>query len=475
MNTWMNRHVRAGLTMGVYGLALALGLWPGPWKNPAWAADQALAATGVGLSKAAVAQVVGDLMEQARALEDEAQRKVSGDGERKALLERAVALLTRALTLCPHHAEARVDLGRVLSDSELGEDGVRRSARELYRAREDDPARIFEYEISQLLGIVLSRLSLFQKAVDEYDRTQQCLPGQPGSPMRQRSQRATILGNSAEALMAMGRLSGAIERYSQAEAMDGTDQAALHSLGLAVAYDRDGQIEKSRDALLRSLTTDPALKLFQSDAVFFVPSGDRSYYLGLLSEAFDDRETALSSWQQFLKELPQSRYAARARVHLETLRRTPGLSAMELYRAEVVIGDPLFPPDRQATQLLGKRIRSDEDIQRTAQAHRLELRQCYARSLRKEPRLTGEIEVALVLERGGSVALAEVIRNGFAVDASAGATGATGAGQGSQETMTPAARELVHCAVDTLRRWRFPSSEAERDELAIPLLFEARK
>ena len=59
------------------------------------------------------------------------------------------------------------------------------------------------------------------------------------------------------------------------------------------------------------------------------------------TEAFGNRELALTSWQSFLHELPQSRYIVRARAHMEELKRTPGLSVAELLRAEVAIGEPL--------------------------------------------------------------------------------------------------------------------------------------
>ena len=80
--------------------------------------------------------------------------------------------------------------------------------------------------------------------------------------------------------MAMGRLDEAIARYALAESIDRSDQAPLHALGLAIAYDRDGQGTKSREAVARALAADPGLRLFQSDEVFFVPDADRHYYWG---------------------------------------------------------------------------------------------------------------------------------------------------------------------------------------------------
>ncbi|MCS6914715.1 MAG: AgmX/PglI C-terminal domain-containing protein [Myxococcales bacterium] len=408
---------------------------------------------------ARAADRVAELLEEARRLEEEALRRLAHDDSRLELLRQAVTVLERAVQLDPAHLEARVALGRALANAELGEASLRRSVAELHRARELDRTRAFDYEVAQVLGIVLSRLGRFAEAVAEYDTALALLPGQPGSPHRLRAQQATLLGNSAEALMALGRLKEAIARYSQAEAIDTTEQAALHTLGLAVAYDRDGQLEKSRDALVRSLTTDPAMKLFNSDSVFFVPPGDRHYYVALTAEAFGEREAAMEAWQQFLRELPQSRYAPRARAHLEALRRTPGLSLQELVRAEVSYGPLLLPPGRPAAG----RMRSEEDIERVALERRLELRTCYARALRRNARLRGELDVALVVDRHGAVALAEPMRSRF------------GDGPTAPDIGGEAQRDLVRCAVDTIRRWRFPPSEAEHDEMALPIRFEVRR
>lgn len=404
---------------------------------------------------------IAELLEEAYALEHEAGRSTD-DEARVSLLQRAASVAGRALALDEHHAEARLLRGQILAHSAMGEAALRDSIPELRRARDDDRARALEVEIAAALGIALSRLSRFDEALREYDRALSLLGGQPGSPARLRSYRANYLGNSAEVLMALGRLPEAIARYAQAEALETSELSALHTLGLAVAYDRDGQIEKSREALHRSLTADPAMKAFQSDSVFFVPAGERHYYEALTAEAFGERERAIQSFQSFLRELPKSRYAARARAHLDALRRTPGLSADEILRAEVTIGAPLFPPERPGTAAPGRRRRSEEDIERVILSHRTDLRTCYARALRQDGQITGELDVALVIDRHGAVALAEVIRVSF------------GDRRGGADTLSgQAARDLMRCAVDTLRRWRFPATDAEHDELALPIRFEA--
>lgn len=461
--------------LGVVALCLCGGADPAQAQRTSRLPPSSPAARGTAVAPGAagttpsVRRTIEELIDEATTLEEGAHNAAEDD--RIALLTRAVAVLERALQLDPHHVEARYDLGKVLGDAVLGPESLARAVRELQRARTDDHNDSLDYDLSQGLGAALSRQGRFAEAIIEYDRSLRALRGAAVSPGQLRTFRALALGNSAEALMAQGRLDEAIARYSQAEALETTDNAALHSLGLAVAYDRDGQREKSKGALLRSLTTDPAMRLFQSDQVFFVPPGDRHYYVALAAEAFGDREKAQESWLRFLRELPQSRYAAKAREHLDELRRTPGLSGPELARAEVTIGDPLFPPERPVPALgrrpfsLLPRLRGEEDIIKVAQEHRMELRQCYARALRRDARLAGDLEIALVLDRHGAVAMAEVLRGSFARE---------GVPTSERETQGPAAQELVQCATAALRRWRFSPADVEHDELALPLHFEAR-
>jgi tetratricopeptide (TPR) repeat protein len=443
------------------GLGLAAAVVPGEAQGAGIPALRHTERPAIADSARARAKIA-ELLEEAYALEHEAGRS-SDDEARVSLLQRAASVAGRALALDEHHAEARLLRGQILAHSAMGEAALRDSVPELRRARDDDRSRALEVEIAAALGIALSRLGRFEEALREYDRALALLGGQPGSPARLRSYRANYLGNSAEVLMALGRLPEAIARYAQAEALETSELSALHTLGLAVAYDRDGQIEKSREALHRSLTADPAMKAFQSDSVFFVPAGERHYYEALTAEAFGERERAIQSFQLFLRELPKSRYAARARAHMDALRRTPGLSADELLRAEVTIGAPLFPPERPgALAAPGRRRRSEEDIERVILSHRTDLRTCYARALRQDGQLTGELDVALVIDRHGAVALAEVIRVSF------------GDRRGAADTLSgQAARDLMRCAVDTLRRWRFPQNDADHDELALPIRFEA--
>ena len=309
----------------------------------------------------------------------------------------------------------------------------------------------------------------FEEAVKEYDRALRLLPGEPDSLLfPSRHQQATLLSNSAEALMALGKLDQAIRRYSQAEQIDTGDQGALHALGLAIAYDRDGQVQKSHEALSRSLASDPALRVYQSDEVFFVPEGDRFYYDGLIAEALGNRDEAMRSFRQFALDLPKSRYTSRAREHLDELQKLPGIPVAELLRANVLVGSPHFAPEDSSGG--GEKHRSEEEISRGVRDRMIDLRQCYAQGLRRAPRLAGDLLVALIVDPSGAVLLVQPLNHSLSERGSWKPSG-------GQATMMPPAAELLRCLQNALQRFRFVPSSAgndDNDELALPIHFEAR-
>lgn len=416
-----------------------------------------------GPAKEAATERVAELEREARELYHAALRhRRRQSPERVTLLQRAIGLLTRAVALDEHNAETRLLLGSWLTHSELGEGALKQAVSELLLARTEDRLGSLDCEIAGLLGIVYSHLERFQDAVAEYDRALRLLPGEPDLPHApRRQQQAMLLGNSAEALMALGKLEEAIRRYALAESIDKSDQAALHALGLAVAYDRDSQVQKSREALLRSLAADPGLRTFQSDEVFFVPEGDRHYYWGLLHEEFGNRDDAIHAFRDFLSEVPRSRYAPRARSHIEELKRQPGLAVAELLRARVYVGLPQFPPDAQSG--IARRHREEAEIHRAVNERSLELRQCYARALRRSPALRGDLLVALMLDRSGAVLLVQALENTLADQP-----------QHDDQSGGPGAAELLRCVQSTVYRWRFSPADPEvvdQDELALPLRF----
>ncbi|MBL9005323.1 MAG: hypothetical protein JNJ46_13800 [Myxococcales bacterium] len=410
------------------------------------------------------------IVQEARELHASALRiRRRENPERISLLQRSITLLSRALLLHEHHVETRVLLGSWLAHTELGDVALKQAEVELLRARRDDVSRAYDCEIAGILGVVYSHLQRPSDAVAEYDRALRLLPGEPELVhLSRRRQEAMILGNSAEALMAMGKLDEAIRRYALAESIDRSEQATLHALGLAIAYDRDGQVQKSRDAVARALGADPGLRLFQSDDVFFIPEGDRHYYWGLINEAQERRDEALRSFRAFLDELPHSRYAARARSHIEDLKRQPGLSIAELMRAQVLLAPPQFPAEAMSGSGTPRKHRSEAEIQRITTERVFDLRHCYARALQRTPKLRGDLLLGMMLDRSGAVVLVQTIESTLGV----------GGGElpaRSESNIVPVeARYLLSCVQGAVQRWRFSPADPDNvdaDELALPMRF----
>jgi tetratricopeptide (TPR) repeat protein len=131
--------------------------------------------------------------------------------------------------------------------------------------------------------------------------------------------RASSYGNSAELMMALGRLDDAIDWYRRAIEIHPTREE-LHHFGLGVAYDRDGQWSKARAEMRIAFEqAGRSLEVLSQPNVFFVPLGDVYYYLGLMHQILGNREVAIANYNRFLTLSPNNRYQERAREHLEEL------------------------------------------------------------------------------------------------------------------------------------------------------------
>jgi tetratricopeptide (TPR) repeat protein len=102
----------------------------------------------------------------------------------------------------------------------------------------------------------------------------------------------------------------------------------LAYLGLAVALDRDGRTHAAREMMQRALALDSttsvlAVAVLPNSDLFFVPTGDVYYYVGLARSVAGRREEAADAFQEFLVHQPASRWAARARAHLTELEQRP--------------------------------------------------------------------------------------------------------------------------------------------------------
>lgn len=255
--------------------------------------------------------------------------------------------------------------------------------------------REVSYETSFQLGIAYSKVGAFEEAVLEYDHADQA------TLRRQRLQKSTVHGNAAEALMALGRLDEAIQRYR--ESLGHYPSNTLVRFGLAVAYDRDEQISKARQEMRTALATDSAMRQLTSPNVFFIPEGDIHYYFALGYETKGDIEQAKSHWQLFLQKLPDSHWAPRARAHLAGLGVAPQSQTRRPGRLAPV-PKPLGGQEEASA-------RDRAAVRSRLYGYLYRIRSCYKNELRKQPTLAGELRVAFVVKPNGRADNIRVVRS----------------------------------------------------------------
>jgi tetratricopeptide (TPR) repeat protein len=332
---------------------------------------------------------------------DELMRKAQlarDPAERFALADDAQALCEKAVAESPRDPVPHVHLARALSVSDPSHPeacrpgACERAVNELKRARELDSGGAEAERIASELGIVYSRLGAFADALAEYDRALNLIETER-LPDRFETfgNKSVLYGNSAETLMALGRLGEAITRYRLAEqhSTAGDPEWQLAEWGLGVALDRDEQGEKARQAVKLALDRDPTMGQLSAENVFFEPAGDKFYYLAMGHEVAGDCARALAAWRGFVQAAPSSRWLKRARGHLERLEREPHCT-VDVEHAHVYIGEPMRPRVLRPIDDLRQVLRRGED----------DLKLCYARTLRTE-RVTGEMELALEVHPSG--------------------------------------------------------------------------
>ena len=171
------------------------------------------------------------------------------------------------------------------------------------------------------LGIEQSRAGALAEALASYDR--HLALGDP-SP--------EVYANSAEVLMATGRLGDAIARYRAGiaffeslpvgHAREGP--LALAWLGLATALDRDGQPSQAAAAAARAVVADPALTFLEGAGepgadVFFVPPEDLHYYRGMALASLQKKREAATAFRRYLHATPDGPWGHRVIAHLGAL------------------------------------------------------------------------------------------------------------------------------------------------------------
>jgi tetratricopeptide (TPR) repeat protein len=389
-------------------------------------------------------------MEQAEELFERAANESQAE-IRFRLADRAQDICEKAAADRPKDPKPHFCIARALSITDRVHPEACRSGTceraidELKLARALDTNGVDAGRVASELGIVYSRLGRFPEALAEYDRALKLVEAERSPVSHEAPGKSFLYGNSAETLMAMGRLDEAIERYRQAEdaAPSGTIEWRLALWGLGVALDRDEQLEKSRHAIGLAVERDPAMAGLSDESVFFEPAGDKSYYLALGHEQSGERTEALAAWSDYLSVQPHARWAHRARAHIDALKKAP--PEVPAGPVEISVGDPI----------LGRTARSRVELSLMMHAHDDDLRRCHARALRRgvpRTQLQGELRIALSLFPSGrptpDIHLSDT---------------------------TIGSSDLVQCVQEVLLNWRFPPTDSqELEHLIIPIRFGKR-
>jgi tetratricopeptide (TPR) repeat protein len=131
------------------------------------------------------------------------------------------------------------------------------------------------------------------------------------------TKRAHLHKALGEGYMALGRLDDAIESLESAHKLE--PFSADTRFSLAVAFDRDEQMAKSRKHLEAALKREPRLAVLSNPQRVYSPPEDEFYYLGLANEARNERKWALLYFRRYLDAAGEGPWVRRARAHLEDL------------------------------------------------------------------------------------------------------------------------------------------------------------
>ena len=308
------------------------------------------------------------------------------------VVERALAEFRKATVASPKAPEGHFAVGRALYH--LGR--FKECVASFKRVRKHDPLYPKDRLVAFWLGIAYSKLAKFELAVREYGRADRLAIRQGlsrGLPFR-----AMVNANAAEALMALGRLDEAIQRYREAKELG--PSSPLTWWGLAVALDRDEQVSKARAALQHVLRLDPEMKNLKQPTVFFIPPGDVHYYYAMGHLGAGKTNLAKKEFETFLKKLPKSPWAARAREHLAQLgQRWTGASRQKRR---------LAPSPRDGPSV-GSSARDRAAVRVKVNQVSAKLRACYRKELRRDKNLTGRMRVAFVVAKSGLVTKAQLL------------------------------------------------------------------
>lgn len=219
----------------------------------------------------------------------------------------SLSTLRKAAELCPSDREVVQSVGEALLAAHQLTDG--RLHLERARLLAGDAAAPHERELALAfhLGFAREVTGDLDGAIEEHRRLE-AMGGLP--PPNQ----YLVHYNLGDELMAVGRLSEAIDEYRHAVTL--APDKPVPRMALAVALDRDGQIDRARDELAVAVTLDPDGQRLASDEYIFVPAADVHYYRALGRLTRGATAEARVELRAFIAELPAGPYTLHARARL---------------------------------------------------------------------------------------------------------------------------------------------------------------
>lgn len=150
-------------------------------------------------------------------------------------------------------------------------------------------------------------------AVADYDRQLELIDQ---SSDDRRVSVARLLSNRAELHMMLSDLKESIAGYERALSVH---VDTVYGYGLAVALDRDKQGMRAR-AVARTYAKSDSGNALEREGTFFVPLGERFYYVAIREEGRGDYRAAIRAYDDFLRLLPTSPWAQQARKNIKDLK-----------------------------------------------------------------------------------------------------------------------------------------------------------
>ncbi len=219
----------------------------------------------------------------------------------------AAQMARTAAALCPSERAVLQSAGETLLGAHELAEGRQRLEQARVLADQVPGTREQELALAFHLGFAREVTGDLDGAVEEHRRLE-AMGGLP--PPNQ----YLVHYNLGDELMAGGRLAEAIEEYRRAVTL--APAKPVVRLALAVALDRDEQIDQARAELSGVLAFDPELRSLSTEDYLFVPPADAYYYRALALLERGATAEARVSLRSFLAQLPAGPYAAHTRQRL---------------------------------------------------------------------------------------------------------------------------------------------------------------